>query len=66
MNASNAIPASGMALSGEPRTVNWPPANSRSSSAASSWCAAIFLALSITRSHAMSMATPPTASDREP
>lgn len=49
-----------------PFTLNVPPANSRSASSASNWWAAIFLALSMTLSHAMAMATPPTGSDREP
>ena len=66
MNASNAIAASGMLRSGEPFTLNAPPANSRSSSFASSWWAAIFFALSITLSHAIAIATPPTGSEREP
>jgi hypothetical protein len=66
VNASNAMAASGIALSGEPFTVKLPPANSRSSSLASSWWAAIFFALSITLSHASAMATPPTGSEREP
>ncbi len=53
-------------LSGEPFTLNVPPTNSRSSSVASSWWAAILRALSITLSQAMAIATPPTTSDREP
>ncbi len=66
MNASNAIPASGIVLSGEPFTENAPPENSRSSALASSWWAAISFALSMTLSHAIAIATPPTGSDREP
>ena len=66
VKAAKAMAASGSDLSGVPDTVNVPSRNSRSSSLASSWWAAIVRALSITRSHAMSIATPPTASEREP
>ena len=51
---------------GVPLTENVPPANSRSSSLASSRCAATFRALSTTFSAAFTTATPPTTSDREP
>src|SRR3712207_7176782 len=47
--------------SGEPATEKRPPSNSMSPSAASSMCAAIFLALSMTFWAAMWTATPPTA-----
>ena len=66
VNASNATAASGIEWSGEPRTVNEPCSNSRSSSAASIWWAAMARALSSTLSSAIEMATPPTASEREP
>ncbi len=49
-----------------PLTPNRPPENSRSSSDASSMCAAIVLALATTFSAALTTAIPPTASDREP
>lgn len=49
-----------------PFTVNLPPANSRSSSAHSSRCAAIGLAFATTFSAALTTAMPPTTSDREP
>ena len=49
-----------------PLTVNRPLANSRSSSDASSRCAATFLALPITFSRRLTIAMPPTASEREP
>ena len=52
MNASNATAASGIAWSGEPRTLNVPASKSRSSSAASMWWAAMVRALSITLSMA--------------
>ena len=58
--------ASGSDLSGVPDTVNVPSTNSRSSSLASSWWAAIVRALSTILSSALSMATPPTASERDP
>ena len=49
-----------------PLTVNLPSLNSMSSTLASSMCAAIGLAFSITLSAAAMTAMPPTASDREP
>ena len=49
-----------------PRTENRPPVNSMSSTEASSRCAAIGLAFSITLSAARTSASPPTTSDREP
>ncbi len=66
MKASKAMAASGIVLSGDPLTLNAPPAYSRSSALASSWWAAIWAALSMTLSQAMAMATPPTGSEREP
>ena len=61
VNASKAMRLrAASSLSGEPFTRNAPSTNSRSSSAASSWWAAIVRALSITLSHAMAIATPPT------
>ena len=51
---------------GVPRTENCPPANSRSSSLASSRCAATLRALATTFSAALTTAAPPTTSDREP
>ena len=51
---------------GRPCTLNVPLANSTSSSLASSMCAAIRLALSITRRAAFDTAIAPTATDREP
>ena len=53
-------------MSGEPATRNVPSASSMSSGAASSWCATIRLALSCTFSAARAIASPPTASDRDP
>ena len=53
MNAAKAIPASGTSASGVPLTLKTPPENSRSSSLASSWWAAMARALSITFSVAM-------------
>ena len=47
VNAAKATAWIGIALSGVPRTRNSPPANSRSSSAASSWWAAMARALSM-------------------
>ena len=58
--------ASGSTRSGEPFTANWPALYSRSSSAASSWWAAMVRALSSTFSVAMRMAVPPTDSERDP
>ena len=49
-----------------PLTVNRPPENSRSSSDASSMCAAIVRAFATTFSAALTTAMPPTASDRDP
>ena len=49
-----------------PLTLNRPPPNSRSSSAASSRCAAIVRALAMTLSAARCTAVPPTARLREP
>ena len=49
-----------------PRTENRPAVNSMSSTLASSRCAAIGLAFSITLSAARTSASPPTTSDREP
>ena len=49
-----------------PLTLNRPAVNSRSSSDASSMWAAIGLAFSTTFSAALTMAMPPTASEREP
>ena len=49
-----------------PRTENRPALNSMSSTDASSRCAAIGLAFSITLSAARTMASPPTTSDRDP
>ena len=66
LNASKAMAARGRARSGVPRTLKVPAWYSRSSVLASSWWAAIWAALSITLSHAMAMATPPTDSDRDP
>ncbi len=51
---------------GEPLTVKTPALNSRSSGFASNVCAAIRLAFSITLSHALTIADPPTTRDREP
>ena len=49
-----------------PLTENRPPENSMSSTEASSRCAAIGLAFSITLSAALTSASPPTTRDREP
>ena len=49
-----------------PATLNLPSLNSMSVSEASSRCAAIFFALAITFSVALTIAEPPTASEREP
>ena len=65
MNAANTTSWIAMPLS-VPLTAKRPSANSRSSSDASSRCAAIFFAFSITFCAALTMAMPPTASDREP
>jgi hypothetical protein len=56
----------GLAGAGGALDSNVPFANSTSSSLASSMCAAIRLALSITRSAAFDTAMAPTAADREP
>ena len=55
-----------IAAPGVPLTANFPPVNSRSSSLASSRCAAIFRAFCTTFSAALTTAMPPTTSDREP
>ena len=49
-----------------PFTLNLPPANSRSSTLASSRWAAIGLAFSMTLSAARTTASPPITSDRDP
>ena len=66
MYASPAISPSDIALSGDPLTENCPSRTSMSSGAASSLCATIRLALSTTLSVARTIASPPTASVREP
>ena len=66
VNASNAVAWMGMALAGVPRTDSWPSISSMSSSAASSWWAAMALALAMTWSVAIATATPPTGSERLP
>ena len=66
MKASKAIVASAMERSGEPRTAKVPPDSSRSSSATSSWWAAMVRALARTRSAARKTAVPPTLTDRDP
>ena len=53
-------------MPGVPRTENFPAEKSRSSSLASSRCAATFRALAITLSAAFITAAPPTTSEREP
>ncbi len=64
-NAANASSAIDTPLS-VPRTVNFPSPNSRSFASASSRCAAIGRAFSITLSAALTTAMPPTTSEREP
>ena len=49
-----------------PRTLKRPALNSMSSTLASSRCAAIGFAFSITLSAALTSASPPTTSEREP
>ena len=66
MKAANATSPMATDEPGAPLTENEPPLNSRSSSLASSMCAAIFFAFSTTFSVALTMAMPPTASEREP
>ena len=66
VKAANASAWIAISLSGLPVTRKVPSANSRSSSLTSSWCAAKVRALSITLSAAITMAVPPTASDRDP
>src|SRR5437773_989190 len=53
-------------LSGEPFTVQVPPAKSRSCSLASSRCAAIFRPFSLILSRHLTMALPPTHAERLP
>ena len=55
-----------MPLPGEPLTENVPSLSSMSSGAASSLCATIARTLSTTLSDALAIASPPTASEREP
>ena len=55
-----------MPLSGEPLTANFPPESSMSSTAASSWWATIWRALSTILAVARAIDSPPTAVDREP
>ncbi len=55
-----------MFFEGEPLTENVPVSKARSSSAASSWWAAMVRALAITFSVANQRALPPTDSEREP
>ena len=66
MNVANATSPIATDEPGEPFTENEPFSNSRSSSLASSRCAAILLAFSTTFSAALTIAMPPTASEREP
>ena len=66
VNAPNARAWIESSLSGLPATRKTPSLNSRSSSATSSWWAASVRALSTTWSAAMTIAVPPTASDRDP
>ena len=55
-----------MPFSGEPRTIHLPSRSSMSAGSASSWWATIAFALSATFSAALAIASPPTASVREP
>src|SRR4029453_1931209 len=55
-----------MPFSGEPRTIHLPSRSSMSAGSASSWWATIALALSATFFAACAIASPPTASVREP
>ena len=64
-NVANATSPIAMPLS-VPRTAKRPPENSRSSSDASSRCAATVRALATTFCAALTTAMPPTTSDREP
>ena len=66
MYARPATSASVMPLSGEPLTENFPSRSSMSSGAASSLWATIARAFSTTFSAARAIASPPTASEREP
>ena len=66
VNASKATAWMVVDFSGSPLTEKVPAANSMSSGLASSWCAAMSLAFSTSRSPASMMAWPPTASEREP
>ena len=65
MNAAIAISAIASPWS-VPRTPKRPAENSMSSTEASSRCAAMGLAFSITLSTARTSASPPTTSEREP
>ena len=66
MCAAPEISAIVIDLSGEPRTWYLPSLSSMSSGAASSSAAQMRLALSWTLCAARTMASPPTASEREP
>ncbi len=66
MYAAPAMSAIDIDLSGDPLTRYAPPATSMSSGAASSSAAQIRFAFSWTRSAARAIASPPTASERDP
>ena len=66
VNAAQATDWIVVLFSGSPLTEKVPALNSMSSGLTSSWCAAMSLAFSTTRSPASLMAWPPTASEREP